>query len=163
MDQAVKEDRHFPVPWMQKAFAGRKALSSVLVAVAFLLLCLYVQGSTGAWVASFDSYPDEAGHFVGAVMVHDYLASGLSSNPSHFARQYYNHYPFFAIGYWPPLFYILTGLWFLAVGVGRFQALLVSAAAAAGMAWMLYGLVRKRAGAVAGFCAGILFLSLPEV
>jgi hypothetical protein len=148
---------------MHQAFAGRQALSSVLVAVAFLLLCLFVQGSTGAWDASFDSYPDEAGHFVGAVMVHDYLASGLSSNPSHFAQQYYNHYPFFGIGYWPPLFYILTGLWFLVAGVGRFQALLVSAAAVTGMAWVLYGLVRKRAGLVAGFCAGILFLSLPEV
>jgi hypothetical protein len=31
------------------------------------------------------------------------------------------------------------------------------------MAWVLYGLVRKRAGFVAGLCAGVLFLSLPEV
>jgi hypothetical protein len=63
---------------MPKALAGRKAPSSVLVAAAFLLLCLFVQGSTGAWDASFDSYPDEAGHAVGAVMVRDYLATGLS-------------------------------------------------------------------------------------
>ena len=144
-------------------FFSQSVISSTLVAVAFLLLCLFIQGSTGAWHASFDAYPDEAGHFVGAVMVHDYLASGLSSNPSHFARQYYNHYPFFGIGYWPPLFYLLTGLWFLVVGVGRVQALLVSAVAATGMAWFLYSLVRKRAGLVAGFCAGVLFLSLPEV
>ena len=148
---------------MQRALAGRKALPSVLVAIAFLLLCLFVQGSTGAWDASFDSYPDEAGHFVGAVMVRDYLASGFPSSPSRFARQYYNHYPFFGIGYWPPLFYVVTGLWFLLAGVGRFQALLVSAAAVTGMAWVLYGLVRKRAGPVAAVCAGVLFLSLPEV
>src|SRR5580692_13046974 len=88
----------------RQRFFTKSAISSVLVAIAFLLLCLFVQGSTGAWDASFDAYPDEAGHFVGAVMVHDYLASGLSSNPSHFAQQYYNHYPFFGIGYWPPLF-----------------------------------------------------------
>src|ERR1700691_305765 len=138
---------------MHKAFAGRKALSSTLAASAFLLLCLFVQGSTGAWNASFDSYPDEAGHFVGAVMARDYLASGFSSNPIDFAGQYYQHYPFFGVGYWPPLFYVLTGLWFLATGVGRFQALLVSAGAAAGMAWMLYTLVRKRAGFIGGFCA----------
>jgi hypothetical protein len=163
MDPAVKEDRHSPAQWTGNAFAGRKVLTSALVAVAFLLLCLFVQGSTGAWDASFDSYPDEAGHFVGAVMVRDYLASGLSSNPSRFAQQYYTHYPFFGIGYWPPLFYILTGLWLLVAGVGRFQALLVSAVAVTGMAWVLYGLVRERAGLVAGFCAGILFLSLPEV
>jgi 4-amino-4-deoxy-L-arabinose transferase-like glycosyltransferase len=154
---------HSPVPWMQKAIAGGTALSTVLVAAAFLLLCLFVQGSTGAWDASFDSYPDEAGHVVGAVMVRDYLASGLSSNPIHFARQYYNRYPFFGVGYWPPLYYMVTGLWLLAAGVGRFQALLVSAGAATGMACMLYGLTRKRAGLIAGFCAGVLFLSLPEV
>ena len=148
---------------MQKAIGGRKALSSVLVAAAFLLLCLLVQGATGAWHAAFVAYPDEPSHFIGGVMVRDYLASGLSSTPYRFAQNYYAHYPFFAIGYWPPLFYILTGVWFLVAGVGRFQALLVSAGAAAGMAWVLYALVRKRGGFVAGCCAGFLFLSLPEV
>ncbi len=133
------------------------------MAAAYFLLCLAVQASTGAWKASFVAYPDEPAHFVGSVMVRDYLASGLSSRPFPFARNYYEHYPFFAVGYWPPLFYIVTGFWFLAAGVGRFQALLITAAAAAGTAWVVHDLVRRRAGRVAGFCAGILFLSLPEV
>src|SRR5712692_1215352 len=134
---------HGPV-CVQQAISVRRAMPSIGVAASFLLLCVFIQGFTGAWDAPFFAYPDEPSHFVGAVMVRDYLASGLSSNPYEFARNYYSHYPFFAVGYWPPLFYVLTGFWFLCFGVGKSQALLLSAGAAAGMAWILYGLVRKR-------------------
>jgi 4-amino-4-deoxy-L-arabinose transferase-like glycosyltransferase len=96
-------------------------------------------------------------------MVRDYLAHGLNRSPLSFATEYYEHYPFFAIGYWPPLYYILMGLWFLAVGVGRLQALLLVAVVASGCACMICILVRRRAGQFAGFCAGLLFLTLPEV
>ncbi|MGP8247247.1 MAG: glycosyltransferase family 39 protein, partial [Bryobacteraceae bacterium] len=63
----------------------------------------------------------------------------------------------------PPLFYAVTGTWFLLAGVGRWQALLVPAVCAAGSAWLLFVLVRRRAGAAAGFSAGLLYLSLPHV
>ncbi|HEY1206368.1 MAG: glycosyltransferase family 39 protein [Bryobacteraceae bacterium] len=121
-----------------------------------------MQASTGAWNASFTSYPDEPAHFVGSVMVRDYLAS-LPAAPRRFAENYYWHYPYFGVGIWPPLLYLITALWFLIAGVGRVQALLVVAAATAGTASVICSLVRKRAGLVAGFCAGLLFLSLPEV
>lgn len=148
---------------MQPTNSFKKAIPSIGVALGFFLICLFVQRSAGASEAAFLAYPDEASHFVGSVMVRDYLTSGLSANPYTFALNYYNHYPFFAVGYWPPMFYILTGFWLLVFGVGKFQALLISAAAAAGMAWLLFSLVRKRAGPIAGCCAGLLFLSLPEV
>ncbi len=131
--------------------------------VIYLLLSAGIQWVTGAWHAAFITYPDEPSHFVSSVMVRDYLAHGLNQNPLSFAREYYEHYPFFAVGYWPPLFYILMGLWFLVVGVGRLQALLLVAAIASGCAWMICILVRRRAGEVAGFCAGLIFLTLPEV
>lgn len=140
-----------------------RAIPSIAVAIGFLLLCLLIQRACSAWDAAFLSYPDEPSHFVGAVMVRDYLASGLSTNPYTFAQNYYARYPFFAVGYWPPMFYILTGFWLLVFGVGRGQALLLSAGAAAGIAWILFSLVRRRAGFIAGCCAGILFLSLSEV
>jgi 4-amino-4-deoxy-L-arabinose transferase-like glycosyltransferase len=87
----------------------------------------------------------------------------MTSSPLAFARNYYNHYPFFAVGYWPPFYYIVTALTFLVLGVGRAQALLVSAIAAAGSATMLVILLRKRCGLVIAGCAGFIFLSLPEV
>jgi len=131
--------------------------------VVYLSLCIGIQWASGSWNASFTAYPDEPSHFVSSVMVHDYLVHGLDQNPLSFATEYYKHYPFFAIGYWPPLYYILMGLWFLAVGVGRLQALLLVAAIASGCAGMICILVRRRAGQFAGFCAGLLFLTLPEV
>ena len=132
-------------------------------AVAYFVLCIFVQGSTGAWHRSFVSYPDEPGHFVSAVMVRDYLASGAASLPTAFARNYYQHYPFFGIGIWPPFFHWVNGIWFLFAGVGRVQALLVVAAAASGAATVIGLMVRRRTGNVAGLCAGLLFLSLPDV
>jgi 4-amino-4-deoxy-L-arabinose transferase-like glycosyltransferase len=130
---------------------------------AYFLFCLVVQASTGAWQAGFVAYADEPSHFVGAVMIHDWLRSGQWFTPSQFARDYYNHYPFFAVGYWPPLFYLLTGVLFLVAGVGRMQALLVPAACAATTAWLVFRLLKHRAGTVAAVCAGFLYLSLPAV
>lgn len=141
---------------------SREAASPGWVAAAYLLFCLLVQASAGAWNAPFAGFPDEPAHFVGSVMLRDYLAGGLASGPLDFARNYYSHYPYFAVGYWPPLFYAITGFWFLIAGVGRIQALLIQAGAAAGMAWLVYKLTRKRAGPVIGFCAGLLLLSLPD-
>ena len=148
---------------MKQITSFQKAIPSLGVALGFLLLCLFIQRSVGAADAAFFAYPDEPSHFIGSVMVRDYLASGLSGNPYRFAQNYYSRYPFFAVGYWPPMFYILTGLWLLVFGVGKFQALFISAGAAAGMAWLLFSLVRKRAGSIAGCCAGLIFLSLTEV
>lgn len=131
--------------------------------VIFLALCLLVQYSTGAWNAAFTAYPDEPSHFISSVMIRDYFISGMISSPMSFARNYYSHYPFFAVGYWPPFYYLVTALTFLVLGVGRAQALAVSAFAAAGSATMLVILLRKRCGWIVASCAGFVFLGLPEV
>lgn len=140
-----------------------RAPALVAAGAVYLLVCLLIQGTSGAWNATFNAYPDEPSHFVSAVMIRDYLASGFSLSPFRFAEQYYRHYPFFAVGYWPPLCYVITAFVFLVAGVGRFQALFVSAAAAAGSACLLFSLLRKRSGFVVAFCVGLLFLSLVEV
>ena len=146
-----------------RAWRATSWLPSACVAVACFTFCLAVQGLSGAWSASFVAYPDEPAHFVGAVMVRDWLASGRWLAPLEFARNYYGHYPFFAVGYWPPLFSVLTGLWMLAAGVGRLQALLIPAVFAAGTGWLVFQLVRRRAGIAAGLCAGAFYLNLPAV
>lgn len=96
-------------------------------------------------------------------MVRDWLASGRWLAPFQFAQNYYDHYPYFAVGYWPPLFSAVTGLWMLVAGVGRLQALLIPAVFAAGTGWLVFQFVRQRGGIVAGVCAGTLYLSLPAV
>lgn len=137
------------------------ALLSAAVATAFFGFCLAVQYLSGAWQADFSAYPDEPSHFVGAVMTRDWLMSGHWLSPAGFARDYYAHYPFFAVGYWPPLFSVVTGVWLMLCGVGRIQALMVPAAFAAGTGWLVFRFVRNRAGFLAGLCAGAIYLSLP--
>jgi 4-amino-4-deoxy-L-arabinose transferase-like glycosyltransferase len=146
--------------------SGLKRLRDIApfgLSLLFLLLCVLVQYSTGAWSAAFTAYPDEPSHFISSVMIRDYFASGMTSSPMSFARSYYSHYPFFAVGYWPPFYYLVTAITFLVLGVGRAQALVVSALAAAGSATMLVILLRKRCGLVIACCASFVFLSLPEV
>lgn len=161
--RALFSSRPLPCGLHGLLMASRASALLAIVAAAFLVFCLAVQGSTGAWPAGFDSYPDEASHFVGAVMIHDWLLSVRWLEPVAFARDYYDHFPFFAVGYWPPAFHLLTGILFLVAGVGRIQALLVPAIFAAGTAWLIFLLVRPRAGLLAASCAGALYLSLPAV
>jgi hypothetical protein len=146
--------------------APRYRVSSLIpacVAAGFFVFCLAVQGFSGSWYTSFLAYPDEPSHFVGAVMVRDWLVSGRWFAPLQFARNYYEHYPFFAIGYWPPLFSLVTGIWMLVAGVGKLQALVIPAAMAAGTGWLVFRLTRRRTGLAAGVCAGALYLNLPMV
>lgn len=138
-------------------------LSSAGIGAAFLSICIATQFFSGTWHAAFTAYPDEPAHFVGAVMVRDWLVSGQWSTPFQFALHYYEHYPYFALGYWPPLFSVVTGLWMLIAGVGRQQALLIPAICAAGTGLLICHFVRQRAGIVAGLCAGALYLCLSEV
>jgi hypothetical protein len=142
---------------------GTSPLLLACVAAAFLTFCLLVQYFSGSWSAAFVAYSDEPSHFVGAAMFRDWLVSGQWFGPLKFAQNYYAHYPYFAVGYWPPLFSIVTGFWMLVAGVGRLQALLIPAVFAAGTGWLVFQLVRMRAGVVAGICGGALYLSLPAV
>lgn len=143
-------------------FSAEPALSAC-IGVVYFLFCLAVQASTGAWRASFVAYPDEPSHFVGAVMVRDWLLSGQWTTPLRFAQDYRTHYPFFALGYWPPAFSVVTALDFLVAGVGRVQALLIPAVCAAFTAWLIFRLLRQRTGVPAAVSAGAIYLSFPAV
>lgn len=134
---------------------------AAIIALSFAI-SLAIQARFGAWGNSFTTYPDEASHFVGSVMVRDYLAHPFQS-PLAFAREYYRHYPYFAVGYWPPLLYVITAVWMLIAGVGRAQALMIAAAAAACSSGAVAALVRRRFGWMAGLGAALLYLTVPEV
>lgn len=142
---------------------GARGLHVAAAWMFYVCFCLLVQFFAGAWTAPFSTYPDEPAHFVGSVMVRDYLTSGFHLGPMAFASQYYNHYPFFGLGHWPPLFYLISAVWFLAAGIGRTQAMLMQAAIVASCGVLVFWFVRKRAAWFGGFCAGLAFLSLPEV
>lgn len=77
----------------------------------------------GAYPAEFTGHPDEAAHFVSALLVRDYIALWPPVDPMPWAVQYYIHYPKVAIGHWPPGYYVLQALWWLILPIGRASAL----------------------------------------
>lgn len=74
-------------------------------------LLLVVQAAlmlrSGAFSSDLGADPDEPAHAVTALMVRDYLASGLDGSPLTFAQKYYAHYPKVALGHYPPVYYML--------------------------------------------------------
>ena len=136
---------------------------AILIAALYLSVCLLVQWRAHASAAAFGSYPDEPAHYVGGLLVRDYLVSGFHQSPLAFAQWYYERLPYFAVGYWPPLFYCIEGLWILLFGPAKPALLWLMAAFAGGSAWLIFHAIRREAGVVAGFCGGLLFLAIPEV
>jgi hypothetical protein len=88
----------------------------------FLLYCYVLAIAMGAacmmsahsYIAGF-SGADEPSHFLNGYFISNYLKAHFGSNPLAFATDYYIHYPKISIGHWPPAYYGILGLLFLAV------------------------------------------------
>jgi hypothetical protein len=134
----------------------------VLAGVVLLAIVITVQFQTGAWTSGYGAYPDEPSHFVGGLLVRDYLAKPMGS-PLAFAKNYYIHQPYFAIGYWPPLFYGLEGLWMLLFGHTRISLMILSGSIAFTFALVLFAFLRQTVGMLWALPSAALFLLLPIV
>jgi hypothetical protein len=106
-------------------------------------------------------HPDEPAHFVTGVMVHEYLRSGNLAHPVEFAEDFYLRYPKVAFGHWPPLFYLIQGLWYFPFGVSKASALTLVGALALATACCLYAWLQSRTSRLAALLATSLFLILP--
>lgn len=70
--------------------------------------------SAHAWYAGF-SGADEPSHFLNSYFISSYIKTHLGANPLAFATDYYVHYPKISIGHWPPAYYGILGIVFLAM------------------------------------------------
>jgi hypothetical protein len=143
-----------------RAAAGR-VLPWLMFAV-YLAIALAMQRLSGAG-ASFAGYPDEASHYLSALMIRDYVASGMPMAPLPYASWYYAHVPYIAIGYWPPLFYVCLGFWMLIFGITRSAAILLTAVITAALASVVQRQASSRFGWWTGVLAGLVFLAAPGV
>jgi hypothetical protein len=138
-------------------------VSVVIVFVAFLLLVWLVQQHAGAPTAAFGAFPDEPAHFVGGLLFHDYLNSPSRNHPINFVSDYHLHLPYFALGVWPPFFYLIEGVWMEAFGDRRGAILWLIALIAAGLAVMLYRILQKQCGTPTAVAGGAMLLLVPIV
>ena len=144
--------------------AGRRRvpLSIVLLALICYALCVSaLQTAQGARTDQFGAYPDEAAHYMAGLMARDYIAAGFPARPVSFAANYYSHMPFMAIGYWPPMFYAVEGLWMEVFGWHRLSLLLLVAMIAASVAATCFWVVAPYLGLPGAFLTGLLLLITP--
>jgi hypothetical protein len=134
------------------------------IGVAALVLAVVVAGAqvwSGTYQADFSGFPDEPSHYVTGVMAAEYLKAP-TLRPMHYAEQYYLHYPKVGIGHWPPLFYLVEGLWFVLFGVSKTAALLLQLLLGYVLALGVYVLARRYASWVGALGAAmLLILTLP--
>jgi hypothetical protein len=133
--------------------------------IVYFALLVWMQQYLGAPQAEFGGteFPDEASHYISGLMLHDYLTKGLPQWPLSYAARYYIHIPYFAIGYWPPMFYVAESVWMICFGTTRGNVLLLTALISALIAILLFMAVRKTVGGLAAFGIGLLFLLSPVV
>ena len=142
---------------------GRAWVSVLVVFLALLALVLVVQRTAGAPAAAFGAFPDEPAHFVGGILFHDFLKSSSWMHPIGFVSDYHLHLPYFALGVWPPFFYVIEGAWMEVFGDRRGSILWLVAIIAAALAAMLYRILEKQFGAGTAVAGGVMFLLVPIV
>jgi hypothetical protein len=140
-------------------FSSKTILEYSLVGLALFALVLMLQWSSGAYLGDYGNHPDEAAHFVSALLIHDYLREGFPGGAMQYAEAYYLHYPKVAVGMWPPAFHIGLALWMLIFGVSHSSALAFLAFLSALLAAGVYAALCQTYGRVfaltsAGLLAG---------
>jgi 4-amino-4-deoxy-L-arabinose transferase-like glycosyltransferase len=142
--------RHIRIEWSSAGFV-----------LLFAAVCVLVQIATGAYWTDRGLSNDEAAHFVNSLLVFDYIANGIPSDPLGYAREYYLHFPRVSIGHWPPVFYVMEAGLFGLCGRSAAVAIASEAAMAALVLGWVASLVRRRAGWLTGLATGVAALASP--
>jgi Dolichyl-phosphate-mannose-protein mannosyltransferase len=127
-------------------------LLAAVLALQWRAASVMLGGSLGA---------DQAKHFTSGVMVFDYLRTGLGSNPMRFAEDFEVHYPLISIGHWPPMYYAVQGVFYFIAGPFIRSAQVLSVLIAAGLALLIFRILRVHVGNRIALIAATCFLAAP--
>jgi Dolichyl-phosphate-mannose-protein mannosyltransferase len=141
----------------------RRHANSIVIVFLLFLFTFSIQLVSGASHKELADFSDEPAHVVSSLMVHDYLSMKIPESPIRYAERYYAHYPKVAIGIWPPLMYVIAGLWMFLFGVSRTALLLLSGAIVATLSCTLALFVKRLYGPILGLTAGAMFIALRDV
>ncbi|MBV9403833.1 MAG: glycosyltransferase family 39 protein [Acidobacteriaceae bacterium] len=133
--------------------------------VLLLLFCivLLLQVASGAYHAEFGGYADPPAHYVTSLMLREYVLGPAPLSPIEFARNYYHHYPKVALGHWPPVLYVVQGLWMTLFSPSRVSVLLELALTTTLLAYAVYAEARRWFGSRPAILAALLTVCLPLV
>jgi hypothetical protein len=148
----ARKERELPA--MVQFLVVFSLLTAVLLASQYL---------SGAYHIDLSMVGDAAGHYVTSLMIHDYFATALGSNPLDFAIRYYEQYPRVALGHWPPCFYLVQAAVMGLVGRSLVAAL-VFQAAIAGLLGAVSATIASRAhGLLIGLATGVVVVAQPNI
>ena len=137
---------------------------AVPLAVVATSIVVYVTSlASGGAPSELTTAPDEAAHYVTALMIRGYLASGLDGDPRAFAEQYYLYYPKVGFGVWPPLFHLLLGVWLLVAGSSLSSALLWMSLTTTIVGVLLFCGTRRSLGWPLATATVVWFITMPGV
>jgi dolichyl-phosphate-mannose-protein mannosyltransferase len=142
---------------------NRILLDSLIAWIAFSVVIIFLMIHTGAFHTEFVDAPDEAGHFINGLFVHDYFTHSKGIHPLEFAQQYYGFYPKIAIGHWPPAFYFIQAVWYGIFGIGSIQAMSLQALIFILSIWLLFLCTRVTVGGLTAFIICLIVILSPIV
>ena len=150
-------------PQAEEAAATRRWLG-LGVFGGLLVVSLALQFLSGAYGSDFGGHADEAAHVVTGLMVRDYIAGGVFErpHPMRFAEDYYDRFPKVAIGHYPPMFYLVEGIWLVPFR-GKVGVLVLMALLSAGGGYLTWRASRDLLATPAAIAAGVFFCLLPLV
>jgi hypothetical protein len=146
---------------MQPAQGTIGPIETAAVALASLLLTVAWQMRAGAYRAEF--MDDDASHYITGLLVHDLLTGGAWRAPLEFLKTFAAHYPGVGLGHWPPVFYVIEGVWMLLFSVSRTSILFLSAALGSVIGVVSYVFTAKWLGRSAGAFVALMFVASPIV
>jgi len=138
--------------WLRECVRSRDVQSLLLLLFAVSLLFLTAPRSGNFW------FPDAPRHAMDGAFIRDLIVSFPITHFQQWAMNYYLHYPASGILYYPPLFALVEGIFFLVFGVSQFSAQLTVAVfymiAGAGA----YAIARLWADRMQAFVVCLLFV-----
>jgi hypothetical protein len=140
----------------------RILLRCVVYTALFTSVCIAVQLAVGAYRSDHSQAGDEAAYFVSSLMIADYFAHHLLSNPLTFASEYYRHFPRVTVGHYPPMLDLVQAALFLVFGPRGWVAVAFQALTG-GLCAGLPAAIVSRLGIILGLATGIAILSVPTV
>jgi len=106
---------------------------------------------------------DETRHVMNGVFMRDLLVDRPVAHPLNYAYEYYAKYPAIAVPHWPPLFYLVEGLFFLVFGISVWASRLAILGSALLGAYFWYH-IAERFGPPSRAClSAFVFCLLPAV
>jgi hypothetical protein len=140
------------------AAISRRARRALLAAVIALVCAV---AAHGIGKGEFDFNVDEAQHAVTGLFVADAMRDMPLRHPVEYAYRYYAQYPSIALVHWPPLFYVVEGLSFLALGSGVVAARITVLLFLALLLYQWFRLVEELQGPFTAVVATIMLATIP--